>query len=240
MDLYSSSERNGLELFVYVVQDLVVYFKCLEDLLVRILKGNAGEVGSDLAPACVRAAPVRRSQEDDELCPTADHLRSTDGLSKHISKVLVVLCIARQALTSFRMMPPRLCTTNASGFCTVVSLSPWATSPDRLVHTPLSISRSSRTDRSRPCCEMLFLLLAWKSPPITSALYPYVHTRACGMSTARYSLGQKMAGDGVELEGPCACSAAKDGPARRLNRELSPLDFFVTSVESAAAVSQVF
>lgn len=87
---------------------------------------------------------------------------------------------------------------------------------------------------------MLFLLLAWKSPPITSALYPYVHTQACGMSTARYSLGQKTAGDGVELEeGPCACSAAKDGPARRLNRELSPLDFFVTSVETAA-VSHVF
>lgn len=74
MNLYSSSERNSFELFMDVVQDFVVHFERLEDLLVRILKGNAGEVGSDLAPACVRAAPVRRPQEDDELCLIAGHL----------------------------------------------------------------------------------------------------------------------------------------------------------------------
>jgi hypothetical protein len=103
---------------------------------------------------------------------------------------------------------------------------------------------------------MLFLLLAWKRPPMTSALYPYVHTRACGMSTARYSSGQKTVGsdrddddddddDDAGLEaGPCACfvSVAEDRPVRRLNKKLSPLDSFVTSLLpwlAPAVVSQV-
>ena len=80
MNLDGPGGRNGFELFMDVIQDLVVHFERLEDLSVRILKRKAGEVGSDLDPVCVRAAPVRRPQEDDELCPTADHLRSTDGL----------------------------------------------------------------------------------------------------------------------------------------------------------------
>jgi hypothetical protein len=54
---------------------------------------------------------------------------------------------------------------------------------------------------------------------MTSALYPYVHTRACGMSCARYSSGQKTVdggGDGADGAGlgerSCACSVsgAKD------------------------------
>lgn len=80
MNLHGSGERNGFELFMDVIQDLVVDLERLEDLPIRILKRKAGKVGSDLTPVCVRAAPMRRPQEDDELCPTADHLRSTDGL----------------------------------------------------------------------------------------------------------------------------------------------------------------
>ena len=57
--------------------------------------------------------------------------------------------------------------------------------PKSVKPTSLSISRSSRTLRSRPCCDTLFLLFAWNSPPITSALYPYVHTLASRMSFAR-------------------------------------------------------
>jgi hypothetical protein len=71
---------------------------------------------------------------------------------------------------------------------------------------------------------------------MTSALYPYVHTQACGMSAATYSLGQKRAGsdrDGdADLVGSSAGSVpvADDRPVRRLNKELRPLDFFVTSL----------
>ena len=72
MDLHGSGDRDGFKLFMDVIQDLVVHFERLKDLFIRILKRKTGEVGSDLAPACVRAAPVRRPQEDDELCPTAD------------------------------------------------------------------------------------------------------------------------------------------------------------------------
>ena len=91
MNLHSSSERNGFERLVDVVQDLAVHLERLEHLLIRILKGKTGKVGSDLAPVCVRAAPVRRPQEDDELCPTADYLRPANGLQQHVSRVAVVL-----------------------------------------------------------------------------------------------------------------------------------------------------
>jgi hypothetical protein len=84
---------------------------------------------------------------------------------------------------------------------------------------------------------------------MTSALYPYVHTRACGMSKARYSSGQKtVAGDGNGdarlAEDPCVCSVSvpKDLPVRLLNKDLSPLDFLVTSLLPmlvSADVSQV-
>jgi hypothetical protein len=65
-------------------------------------------------------------------------------------------------------------------------------------HASLSISLSNLTEKSRPCCETLFWLFAWKSPPITSALYPYVHIRAWGRSGTRYSSGQKIS-DGGEV-----------------------------------------
>lgn len=65
--------------------------------------------------------------------------------------------------------------------------------------TWFSISRSTRTSRSRPCCNTLFLLFAWNIPPITSALYPYVHTLALGMSWVRYSSGQKSLVDRLSL-----------------------------------------
>jgi hypothetical protein len=57
--------------------------------------------------------------------------------------------------------------------------------------TSLSTSLSSLTAKSRPCCEMLFWLFDAKSPPMTSALYPYAHTRASCISDAKYSSGQK-------------------------------------------------
>lgn len=121
-----------------------------------------------------------------------------------------------------------------------------------LAHTPLSISRSSLTDRSRPCCEMLFLLLAWKRPPMTSALYPYVHTQARGMSRARYSSGQKTvdgADDGAgeddvgleerPEEGRCACavSVAGDLAVRRLSKNPRPLNFLVVSLPPLLALA---
>jgi hypothetical protein len=87
---------------------------------------------------------------------------------------------------------------------------------------------------------------------MTSALYPYVHTRACGMSCARYSSGQKTVdgGDGDDgaglVDGPCARSVpvAKGLPGCRLNQELSPLGFLVVSLPpllplAPAVVSQV-
>jgi hypothetical protein len=79
---------------------------------------------------------------------------------------------------------------------------------------------------------MLFLLLAWKRSPMTSALYPYVHTQACGMSAARYSSGQKTVaggGDDAGPEGGCACSALVDSDlaVRRLNKDFRPLGFLV-------------
>jgi len=84
---------------------------------------------------------------------------------------------------------------------------------------------------------------------MTSALYPYVHTQACGMSNARYSSGQKTvdgagaADVGLE-EGPCACpvSVAEDRLVRRVNKDLSRLDFLVASMLpllAVAAASQV-
>jgi hypothetical protein len=69
------------------------------------------------------------------------------------------------------------------------------------------------------------------------------------MSKARYSSGQKMvAGDGNGdarlAEDPCVCSVSvsKDLPVRLLNKDLSPLDFLVTSLLPmlvSADVSQV-
>lgn len=67
------------------------------------------------------------------------------------------------------------------------------------------------------------------------------------MSTARYSLGQKTAGsdrDDAELAGTSADSAsvAEDRPVHRFNKDLGPLDFFVTSLLpwlAPAVVSQV-
>ena len=59
----------------------------------------------------------------------------------------------RRRRTSLRMIPPKL----------------WAT---KMYGASFFISLSSFTPRSRPCCETLFLLFAWKRPPMTSALYP--------------------------------------------------------------------
>jgi hypothetical protein len=61
VNLYSPSKHNRFELFVDVVQNLVVDFERLEDLLVRVLEGQARKIRSDLAPARVRAALVRRA-----------------------------------------------------------------------------------------------------------------------------------------------------------------------------------
>lgn len=106
-------------------------------------------------------------------------------------------------------------------------------------YTSLSISRTSLTDRSRPCSEILFLFSAPKKAPITSALYPYVQTRACGMSTAKYSSGQKTVdgasagADDVGLEmGICACSGRVtiERLARLWNQDLRPLDLFIVSL----------
>lgn len=94
---------------------------------------------------------------------------------------------------------------------------------------------------------------------MTSALYPYVHTQACGMSGARYSSGQKTvdgSGGAIDAgleEGPCACAVAvAEDLSVRLNRDLRPLDFLVVllppllalvlasaSVLGTAAVSHV-
>ena len=54
----------------------------------------------------------------------------------------------------------------------------YSSPPTGVGSTSLSMSRSSRTFRSRPCPDTLFLLFAWKRPLMTSALYPYVHTLA--------------------------------------------------------------
>ncbi len=90
-------------------------------------------------------------------------------------------------------MPPRLCATNKIGsWCRQPS------HPTRVAQygpTSFSISRSSFTARSRPCCDTLFLLFASNKPPIASALYPYVHTLASGISSARYSSGQNNVRD---------------------------------------------
>jgi hypothetical protein len=59
---------------VDVVQHFVVHFKRLEDLLIQVLEGQARKIRSDLALARVRAAPVQRAQEDNELCLIADYL----------------------------------------------------------------------------------------------------------------------------------------------------------------------
>ena len=81
---------------------------------------------------------------------------------------------------------------------------------------------------------------------MTSALYPYVHTQAWGMSDARYSSGQKTV-DGVGDVGACAfpVAVAEDVGARLLNQVFGPLDFFSKSpsllalAAAAASASQV-
>ena len=75
-------------------------------------------------------------------------------------------------------------------------------------NTSLSISRSSLTARSRPCCDTLFLLFDWNSPPITSALYPYVHTLALGISGTKYCSGQKTSGEAGGRGAPLPVSVA--------------------------------
>jgi hypothetical protein len=78
---------------------------------------------------------------------------------------------------------------------------------------------------------------------MTSALYPYVHTRAYGMSKARYSSGQKTVDGGGDdawlVEGPCvrSVSVAKDLPVLRQNKDLRPLDFLVVSLLLLLAVA---
>lgn len=66
------------------------------------------------------------------------------------------------------------------------------------------------------------------------------------MSKARYSSGQKtVAGDGNGdaglAEDPCVCSGSvsEDLPVRRLNKDLSPLDFLVTSLLPMLALTDV-
>jgi hypothetical protein len=98
VNFHRRSVHNCFELFVDVIQNLVVHFECLEDLLVRVLEGQAGKIQSDLAPACVRAAPVRRPQEDDELRPIADYIGPANGLPQRVSSVAVVLCTTRRSL----------------------------------------------------------------------------------------------------------------------------------------------
>jgi len=68
---------------------------------------------------------------------------------------------------------------------------------------------------------------------MTSALYPYVHTRASGISCARYSSGQKIwdggGGDEAGEERECACveSSDNDLAVRLLNKDLKPPGFLV-------------
>jgi hypothetical protein len=71
-------------------------------------------------------------------------------------------------LTSLVMMPPRLCTTNNIGSYNLFSEPVCPHS--MLGRTSFSMSRSSLTARSRPCCDTLFWLFAWKKPLIMSAL----------------------------------------------------------------------
>jgi hypothetical protein len=83
MNLDSAFEHDRLELLVDVVKHLTVYFKRFKHLLVRVLEGETGHVRRDLAPAGVCAPAVRRPEKDDELCPSADSLRSMKGL-RHV------------------------------------------------------------------------------------------------------------------------------------------------------------
>jgi hypothetical protein len=97
------------------------------------------------------------------------------------------------------MIPPRLCTMNTIGSYIYIELLCLLNKLKGSLYTLLSISLSSLTAKSRPCCDTLFLLFAWKSCPMTSALYPYVHIRACGRSGVRYSSGQKISDEAVEV-----------------------------------------
>lgn len=76
---------------------------------------------------------------------------------------------------------------------------------------------------------------------MTSALYPYVHTQAWGMSDVRYSSGQKTV-DGVSDKEACSSpvAVAEDAGVRRLNQVFRPLEFFSGLLAAVAAfASQV-
>lgn len=95
------------------------------------------------------------------------------------------------------IIPPRLCATKKIGSWNRRQrfLRLRLAASGEVTTTLLSISRSIRTARSLPCCETLFLLFAWNTPPITSASYPYVHILASGISSARKSTGQNILGE---------------------------------------------
>lgn len=71
---------------------------------------------------------------------------------------------------------------------------------------------------------MVFWFCAWKRPAITSALYPYVHMRASGISETSQSSGQKTPvckgeeedeacfGFAVEVESRCFDRLKNDRP----------------------------
>jgi hypothetical protein len=112
-------------------------------------------------------------------------------------------------------------------------------------NTSLSISRSSLTARSRPCCDTLFLLFNWNSPPITSALYPYVHTLALGISGTKYCSGQKTSGEAGGRGAPllvsvalALCSLKNDLRSLRLRPAVS-MSVSVTMLGSASVSALV-
>ena len=72
MNLYPALEHNSFELLMDIIQNLIVYFQCSEYLLIHVLEGKQCKIRSDLAPASIRAPPVRCSKENDELRPFAD------------------------------------------------------------------------------------------------------------------------------------------------------------------------
>lgn len=60
-------EYNGHKTLVDVVQDLAVYLERTDDLLVRVMEGQASKVGRNFAPSCIRAPSVRGAEKDDQL-----------------------------------------------------------------------------------------------------------------------------------------------------------------------------
>ena len=80
MDLDATLEYDRHELIVDIVEHFTVYLQRFKQILVRVLERETGQIRRDLAPAGGCAPSVRRPEEDDELRPFTDFLRSTNGL----------------------------------------------------------------------------------------------------------------------------------------------------------------